>query len=234
MYEALKQSVWQANLLLAKHRLVTLTWGNVSGADRAQGVFAIKPSGIAYEALKSEDMVVVDIASGQTVQGALRPSSDTPTHAELYRQFAWAGGIVHTHSHAATAWAQAGREIPPYGTTHADTFAGVIPCIDALEQPQVDTDYELNTGRAIAAWFAQNGLDAQAIPGCLQAFHGAFAWGRDGLQAVEHAIILEEVAALAADTERIAGLAPAKVLPAYILHKHYQRKHGQDAYYGQR
>ena len=228
MLEELKGLVCQANLDLVAHRLVALTWGNVSGIDRASGRVVIKPSGVAYDRMKPQDMVVLDL-DGKIVEGALRPSSDTPTHVLLYRTFPGIGAIVHTHSPCATAFAQACRPIPCLGTTHADTFSGEVPVTRGLRQAEVQTDYELNTGKVIAERFAQ--LDPQAIPAVLVANHGSFTWGASPAAAVEHAVILEEVARIALATLQIRPDTPP--LPGYILDKHHSRKHGPKAYYGQ-
>lgn len=232
MLEALKRQVYEANLLLPRYQLVTFTWGNVSGIDRETGLFVIKPSGVPYEELTPDGMVVMDL-NGNQIEGGLRPSSDTPTHAELYRRFPALGGVVHTHSRWATIWAQAGRDIPAYGTTHADYFSGAIPCARVLTREEVAGDYELETGRVIAEHFEARGLDPAAIPAVLARCHGPFAWGRDAMEAVHNAVVLEEVAMMAYHTECLPA-APRSAMPAYILDKHYQRKHGPQAYYGQK
>lgn len=230
MLEALKQAVYEANLLLPKYRLVTFTWGNVSAVDRQSGLFVIKPSGVAYDDLCPADMVVVDLR-GRRVEGALNPSSDTQTHAALYRRFAQIGGIVHTHSPWATSWAQAGRGIPCYGTTHADYLYGEVPCVRNLTQAEIQTDYERNTGEVIAQEFVRMGLDPVAMPAVLCRNHGPFTWGDDAQQAVHNAVVLEEVAKMAARTEWLSpGVCSA---PQALQDKHYRRKHGPDAYYGQ-
>jgi L-ribulose-5-phosphate 4-epimerase len=230
MLEELKERAYEANMDLPRHGLVVFTWGNASELDRERGLFAIKPSGVGYDELRPEDMVVCDL-DGRVVEGELSPSSDTPTHAALYR--AWGdrvGGVVHTHSAAAVAWAQAGRSIPCYGTTQADYFYGEVPCMRGLTQQEVEGDYELNTGRVILEGF--EGRDPMAQPGCLVRNHGPFAWGADAAGAAYHAVVLEEVARMARDTEALSPHAgPA---PQYLLDKHYRRKHGPDAYYGQR
>ena len=230
MLEQLKREVLEANLLLPKHGLVTFTWGNVSGIDREKGLFVIKPSGVEYDELKPDDMVVVDL-EGNKVEGDLNPSSDTNTHLVLYNAFPEIGGIVHTHSPHAVAWAQAGRAIPAYGTTHADYFYGAIPCARHLTQEELEEDYEKNTGNVIAETFRAQKLDPMAIPAVICHSHGPFTWGRDAAQAVYHAVVLEEVAKMAILT-RLAdpGAEPA---PKRILDKHYLRKHGPNAYYGQ-
>lgn len=233
MLEALKQQVYEANMLLPQYGLVVFTWGNVSGIDREKGLFVIKPSGVPYEKLRAEDMVVVDL-EGKKVEGALNPSSDTPTHAELYRRFADVGGIVHTHSRWATIWAQAGREIPAYGTTHADYFHGPVPCTRPLTEEEVNRAYELETGRVIASHFEDNGIVPAHVPGVLVNSHGPFSWGKDAKKAVENAAVLEEVAMMAWHTEALPQTAPRGPMQAYVLEKHFMRKHGPNAYYGQK
>lgn len=233
MLEALKEAVYQANMLLPAHNLVTFTWGNVSGIDRAAGLFVIKPSGVPYEALTPDDMVVMDL-NGQKVEGKLNPSSDTATHGELYKRFAGVGGIVHTHSRWATIWAQAGREIPPYGTTHADYIYGAVPITRSLSQEEVRRAYELETGRVIAAHFEAHRLDTKAVPCVLVRNHGPFAWGKDALEAVHNAVVLEEVAMMAWHTEALPLTQAREDMPGYLKEKHYQRKHGPNAYYGQK
>ena len=228
MLTKLKETVYRANMELPSRGLITLTWGNVSGIDRVKGLIVIKPSGIDYDVLTPDDLVIVDF-SGNVVEGALRPSSDTPTHIELYRTFPALGGIVHTHSTYATAWAQAGRSIPCYGTTHADYFFGPIPCTRGLTQTEIESDYEKNTGLVIAETF--HDLDPAAMPGVLCKNHGPFTWGEDAMDAVHHAVILEEVARMALLTCRIDP--DADPAPRALQDKHYQRKHGKDAYYGQ-
>lgn len=226
MYDALKQAAFEANLALPRANLCLATWGNASQADRAAGVFAIKPSGVDYAALRPEDMVVVSLATGQVVEGALRPSSDTDTHWQLYRAFAGVGGVVHTHSRWATVFAQAGREIPALGTTHADTFYGPVPCAGTLTQAQVETGYERNTGLVLAAACQQSW---RTVPAGLVQHHGPFTWGGTAAEAVHNAIVLEEVAMMAFYTLQLGG-AP---VDQYLLDKHYLRKHGPGAYYGQ-
>lgn len=233
MLETLKQQVYEANMLLPQYGLVVFTWGNVSGIDRGKGLFVIKPSGVPYEKLRAEDMVVVDL-EGKKVEGALNPSSDTPTHAELYRRFADVGGIVHTHSRWATIWAQAGREIPAYGTTHADYFHGPVPCTRPLTEEEVNRAYELETGRVIASHFEDNGIVPAHVPGVLVNSHGPFSWGKDAKKAVENAAVLEEVAMMAWHTEALPQTAPRGPMQAYVLEKHFMRKHGPNAYYGQK
>ena len=226
---ALKNDVFRRNLELVEHGLVVLTWGNVSGIDREAGLVAIKPSGVAYDRMTAEDIVVVDL-EGHAVEGRLRPSSDLPTHLALYRAFPSVGGIVHTHSPKAVAWAQARRGIPAFGTTHADHFHGAVPCTRELTPAEVADDYELNTGRVIEERF--HDLDAEAFPGVLVAGHGPFTWGPTPRKAVENAVALEQIAAMALDTLRLDP--DAEPAPSYVLDKHYFRKHGPGAYYGQK
>ena len=233
MLEALKEAVYKANMLLPEHHLVTFTWGNVSGIDREAGLFVIKPSGVPYEALTPDDMVVMDL-TGQKVEGKLNPSSDTHTHMELYNRFPKVGGIVHTHSRWATIWAQAGREIPPYGTTHADYIYGAVPITRSLTEDEVVRAYELETGKVIAAHFEDNALDTKAVPCVLVRNHGPFAWGKDAVEAVHNAVVLEEVAMMAWHTEALPLAQPREDMPGYLKEKHYQRKHGPNAYYGQK
>lgn len=230
MLEELKKLVCEANLELPRYGLVTFTWGNVSAIDRESGLFVIKPSGVAYDNLKSEDMVVIDL-EGKTVEGNYRPSSDTATHLELYRAFPEIGGIVHTHSTYATAWAQAGRDIPCYGTTHADYFYGEVPCVRCLTEQEIEDDYERNTGRLIAAEFVRLGKDPKAVPAALCKNHGPFTWGRDAAEAVHNAVVLEEIAKMAYLCETINP--EVKPAPRELQDKHYNRKHGENAYYGQ-
>ncbi len=228
MLEELKKTVREANTLLPKYGLVTFTWGNVSGIDRAHGLMVIKPSGVPYEELTDEDMVVVDW-DGNVVEGTLRPSSDTPTHLELYRAFPLCGGIVHTHSRWATSFAQAGRGIPALGTTHADCFRGAIPCTRPMTDEEIAGEYEKETGRVIAETFV--GLDPSAIPGVLVYSHGPFAWGTDPGNAVHNAVVMEEAAFTDWHAMMLApGLAP---MQQTLLDRHYLRKHGENAYYGQ-
>lgn len=231
MLEELKQKVYEANEMLTEYGLVTFTWGNVSQVDRKSGLFVIKPSGVPYDELKPEDMVVVDF-DGNKVEGDLNPSSDTPTHAYLYKHWDDIGGVVHTHSSYATSWAQAGRGIPCYGTTHADYFYGEIPCLRTLTKEEIDEAYEKNTGVLIVHDFAERGLDYNAVPACLCKNHGPFAWGSDAVEAVHSAVVLEEVAKMAYRTELInPRVQPA---PQDLQDKHYYRKHGAGAYYGQK
>ncbi len=228
MLDDLKQSVHAANLALVTHGLVILTWGNVSGRDPDSGLVVIKPSGVSYDRMKPKDMVVVDM-EGNQVEGDLKPSSDTPTHLVLYRAFAEIGGVAHTHSTYATAWAQAGRGLPCYGTTHADTFRGEVPVTEELSLTALRGPYEAETGRAIVRAF--QGLDPEEVPAALVYGHGPFTWGKDPAAAAEHSIILEECARMAALTE---GLEPAVgPISDGLRDKHFLRKHGNDAYYGQ-
>lgn len=230
MLEKLKQEVFEANMLLPKYGLVTFTWGNVSGIDREKGLFVIKPSGVDYESMKAEDMVVVDM-EGNRVEGHYKPSSDTATHLEIYKAFPEIGGIIHTHSSYATSWAQAGRGIPCYGTTHADYMYGEIPCVRCLTQEEIDEGYERNTGVLIVNHFKEHNLDVVAMPAVLCKNHGPFAWGKDPHEAVHNAVVLEEVAKMAYRAETInARIQPA---PQCLQDKHYFRKHGANAYYGQ-
>lgn len=230
MLKHLKKKVYEANMQLPKYGLVTFTWGNVSGIDRERGLFVIKPSGVDYDKLKPEDMVVMDL-QGNKVGGEMNPSSDTKTHLELYNCFPQIGGIVHTHSPWATSWAQAGRDIPCYGTTHADYIYGSIPCVRNLTKEELDEDYEGNTGVLITDAFKERKLDCMAVPCVLCKNHGPFAWGSDAFGAVHNAVVLEEVARMAAQCEWInPQVQPA---PQCLLDKHYLRKHGPDAYYGQ-
>lgn len=223
----LKQAVFEANLALVAEGLVKLTWGNASGIDRELGLVVIKPSGVSYEKLTPDDMVVMDL-EGRIRDSRLKPSSDTPTHLLLYRQFPAIGGIVHTHSEWATSWAQACRDIPCLGTTHADHFHGAVPCTRLLTPDEIGGQYELNTGTVIAERFT--GLDHDAVPGVLVAEHGPFAWGKSPAEAVKHAVILEEIAKMAFRTVMLGKEQPVQDA---ILEKHYLRKHGPGAYYGQ-
>ncbi len=227
MLSDLKESVCQANLDLVKLGLVIFTWGNVSGADRSRGLVVIKPSGISYGEMKASDMVVVDM-EGKVVEGKLKPSSDTATHLIIYQAFPGTGGIVHTHSPWATAWAQAGMALPALGTTHADYFHGAVPCTRRLTPGETAEAYEAETGNVIVETF-QN-LDPEAIPGVLVQNHGPFTWGRDPGEAVHNARVLEEVAMMAYHTRQ---LNPSAGMERYLLDRHFLRKHGKDAYYGQ-
>ncbi len=227
----LKEAVLEANLALPQHGLVTFTWGNVSGIDRNAGLVVIKPSGVPYERLTVEDMVVVDL-EGNVVEGELRPSSDTPTHLALYRSLPEIGGVVHTHSPWATSWAQAKRAIPAFGTTHADYFYGEIPCTRELTDEEIATAYELETGHVILERLDELMLEAVAVPGVLVANHAPFCWGKNANEAVHNAVVLEEVAKMGLHALNLnPGLTPIK---QSILDKHYLRKHGANAYYGQK
>lgn len=230
MLEKLKQQVYEANMELPRRGLITYTWGNASGIDRDSNLFVIKPSGVSYDTLTPDDMVVMNL-EGVKVEGRYNPSSDTATHLELYKQYPDIGGIVHTHSPEATAWAQAGRNIPIYGTTHADYFYGDIPCTRNLTPEEINENYEKNTGKIIIEAFESNGLNPTFTPGVLCRNHGPFTWGRDASEAVHNAVVLEEIAKMALKTELINPQAsPA---PIHIVEKHFFRKHGQNAYYGQ-
>lgn len=227
MLEQLKHQVYQANINLVKLGLVIFTWGNVSGIDRAHGLIVIKPSGVNYDALTPDDMVVVDL-QGNKVQGKLNPSSDTPTHCALYNAFEEIGGVAHTHSPKATAWAQAGQGIAAHGTTHADYFYGEIPCTRRMTAEEIAGEYEQNTGLVIVEAVA--GRNSMHVPAALVHGHGPFTWGKDAHAAVYHAKVLEEVAAMALDTRLLGG---GGAMPQELLDKHFLRKHGADAYYGQ-
>lgn len=231
MLEQLRKQVYEANMELPRRGLVTYTWGNVSGIDREKGLVVIKPSGVEYEELSPENLVVLDL-EGNRVEGELNPSSDTKTHLELYKAFPTLGGIVHTHSPYAVAWAQAGQDIPCYGTTHADYFYGPVPCARHLTKEELDEDYEKNTGKVILETFAARGIDPGAVPGVICHSHGPFTWGKDAAQAVYHAVVLEEVAKMALFTLQMNPAAASA--PQYLLDKHYLRKHGPGAYYGQK
>ena len=229
MLEALKKKVYDANMELPKKGLITYTWGNVSGIDRESGLFVIKPSGVDYDVLKPEDMVVMNL-DGEKVEGDYNPSSDTATHLELYKAFPEVGGIVHTHSPWATSWAQAGRSIPCYGTTHADYFYGEIPCSRGLTVEEIAGAYEKNTGLVIIETFKDK--NPKHVPGVILENHGPFTWGKDADEAVHNAVVLEEVAKMAYQTEQLkTGVKPA---PQELQDKHFLRKHGENAYYGQR
>ena len=230
MLEELKKKVYEANMELPRYGLVTFTWGNVSGIDREKGLFVIKPSGVDYDKMTWEDMVVMDL-EGNKVEGKFKPSSDTPTHLELYKAFPEIGGIVHTHSSYATSWAQAGRSIPCYGTTHADYIYGEVPCVRCLTKEEIEEAYETNTGHLIVNEFKRMNKDPMAVPAVLCKNHGPFAWGKDPMDAVHNAVVLEEVAKMAYRTEIInPHVQPA---PNELQDKHYYRKHGANAYYGQ-
>ena len=231
MLKKLKHAVYEANMELPHRGLVTYTWGNVSGIDRERGLVVIKPSGVSYDELTPDDLVVLDL-DGKVVDGKLNPSSDTKTHLELYKAFPEIGGIVHTHSPYAVGWAQAGRDIPAYGTTHADYFYGPVPCCRSLTEQEVEEDYERNTGLVIVETFRQRELDPVHVPGAICRNHGPFTWGKDAAQAVYHAVVLAEVAKMAVYTTQIAP--DAQPAPQYVLDKHFLRKHGPNAYYGQK
>jgi L-ribulose-5-phosphate 4-epimerase len=228
---ALREEVLEANLSLVSEGLVRLSFGNASGVDRGEGIFVIKPSGVPYAELRADDLVAVSLESGEVTEGELRPSSDTPTHLHLYRSFPDVGGVVHTHSGAAAAWAQAGLPIPPLGTTHADHFHGPVPVTRQLTRAEVDGEYEKETGVVIVETLAELGLSALEMPGILVASHGPFTWGKDASDAAKNATVLELVAAIAAQTLALNPQAPAIV--EYLKERHYQRKHGPAAYYGQ-
>ena len=232
MLRDLKQQVLEANLRLPSSGLARLTWGNVSGIDRAQGLMVIKPSGMPYSHLRDDDMVVLELATGKKVEGDLAPSSDAPTHLALYRAWTDIGGICHTHSPAATAWSQAGRALPCYGTTHADHFHGPVPLCRILTPEETAADYEALTGTAIVETFRELGLDPSAVPAVLQHHHAPFTWGRHALDAMDNSIALEMCAQMALDTLRLNP--DAAPLPAHLLDKHFLRKHGPGAYYGQK
>lgn len=230
MLEQLKEEVCAANLELVARGVVIYTWGNVSGIDREKGLVVIKPSGIDYDGMCSEDMVVVDLLTGKTVEGKWKPSSDTKTHLELYKEFKEIGGITHTHSVNAVAFAQAGVDVPALGTTHADYFYGAIPCTRELSKEEVDEDYELNTGKVIVETIKQRDIDPIAVPGIVVKNHGPFSWGKNAEDSVYHAVVMEKVAEMDLKTLIIN---PSANMQQYILDKHYMRKHGVDAYYGQ-
>lgn len=230
MLEKLKEQVWKANLQLPAHGLVVFTWGNVSGIDRESGLFVIKPSGVEYDKLRPEDMVVMDL-NGNKVEGDLNPSSDTPTHLELYRNFPSIGGVVHTHSRWATIWAQSGRDIPAYGTTHGDYFYGPIPCTRAMTPEEIGGEYELETGKVIVETF--QGKKPEDIPAVLVKSHGPFTWGKDCFEAVHNSVVLEELAMMAWHTENTFGVQ-MQPMQKELLDKHFLRKHGANAYYGQK
>jgi L-ribulose-5-phosphate 4-epimerase len=233
MLEALKEQVYKANMLLPQYHLVVFTWGNVSGIDRESGLVVIKPSGVPYEELSPEKMVVVDL-NGKVVEGDLRPSSDTPTHIELYKSFKTIGGITHTHSKWATSWAQFGRGIPAFGTTHADYFDGEIPCTRKMSDDEIKTEYEKNTGIVIAETF--EGRDPLRMPAVLVHSHGPFTWGKTAEKSVETAVVLDTVAELAYNTVNLYPISKGGFFPMQetLLRKHFDRKHGKNAYYGQK
>ena len=229
MLEELKEKFYRANMELVAHGLVIFTWGNVSGIDREKGLVVIKPSGVDYDTMKASDMVVIDLATGKVVEGDLRPSSDTPTHLELYRSFPEIGGVVHTHSTYATAWAQAGKDIPNIGTTHADYFHDAIPCTADMTAGEVGGDYELETGRVIVKRF--EGLNPIHTPGVLVKNHGPFSWGKTPAEAVHNAVVMEQVAKMAFIAY---GVNPSLTMNQLLIEKHFNRKHGPNAYYGQK
>ena len=231
MLEQLKKEVYEANLLLPKYQLITFTWGNVSGIDRERGLIVIKPSGVDYQSMQAEDMVVCDW-QGKVVEGRYKPSSDLMTHLELYRHFTTIGGVVHTHSQNATAWCQAGKAIPALGTTHGDYFYGPIPCTRLMSEAEIRSDYELNTGEVIVETFETQQLDAAQMPGVLVQSHGPFTWGESPGDAVHNAVVLEELAEMAWKTRLINSEVSS--MQQTLLDKHYLRKHGPGAYYGQK
>jgi len=235
MLESLKAEAYEANLALPREGLINLTFGNASAIDRAKGVFAIKPSGVPYDELKVDDLVVVDL-DGKVVEGRLRPSSDTPTHRVLYRAFPTIGGVVHTHSTYATAWSQAQIDLPVWGTTHADHSPAAVPCTPVLSPEQVTRDYELETGNLIVDTFlkAKPARDPDVTPMVLVGGHAPFTWGKDASKALYHAVVLEEIAKMAIMTRIAVGGGPVPGLPAHVIAKHYERKHGPGAYYGQK
>ena len=230
MLEELKKQVGEANLELVRRGVVIYTWGNVSGIDREKGFVVIKPSGVAYDGIRPQDMVVVDLMTGETVEGKHKPSSDTATHLELYRAFPTIGGITHTHSIHAVAFAQAGLDIPALGTTHADYFYGDIPCTRELSEAEVEEAYELNTGKVIVECIKERNLDPMTVPGIVVKNHGPFSWGKDAASSVYHAVVMESVAEMDIKT---LMLNPKATVPQHVLEKHYMRKHGPNAYYGQ-
>lgn len=231
MLEELKEKVFRANLDLVRHNLVIFTWGNVSGIDRERGLVVIKPSGVDYDTMKASDMVVVDLLTGKTVEGSLNPSSDTPTHLVLYRACPDIGGIVHTHSTYATAWAQAGKDIPNIGTTHADYFHDEIPCTEDMTADQINGDYEQETGNIIVRRLGKGGINPVHTPGALVKNHGPFAWGSSPDNAVHNAVVLEQVAKMA---HLSFAINPATSMNPLLVEKHFSRKHGPNAYYGQK
>ena len=231
MLEKLKEEVYKANLELPKRGLVLFTWGNVSGIDREKGLIVIKPSGVEYENMKAEDMVVVDL-EGKIVEGELNPSSDTPTHIELYKKFPNIGGVVHTHSTHATIWAQSGRDIKAYGTTHGDYFYGPIPCTRKMTPEEIGGEYEKDTGTVIIETFEKRGIDPDSVPAVLVNSHGPFTWGKNPHDAVHNSVVLEELARMAMYTEQInKDIQP---MQQELLDQHFLRKHGVNAYYGQK
>ena len=231
MLEQLKKEVYEANMLLPKYGLITFTWGNVSGIDREKGLVVIKPSGVEYDTMSADDMVVVDL-DGKVVEGHYKPSSDTPTHVALYKAFPNIGGVVHTHSRWATTFAQSGLGIPAFGTTHADYFYGEIPCTRYMTPEEIKGEYELETGNVIIETFNSRGINPDDVPGVLVRSHGPFTWGKDAHNAVHNAVVLEEVAFMAWHNLALADKRPP-VMQQELLDKHYLRKHGANAYYGQ-
>lgn len=231
MLEQLKAEVLAANLALPAHQLVTFTWGNVSAVDRERGLLVIKPSGVEYDVMSAEDMVVVDIATGQVVEGVKKPSSDTPTHLALYRRYPEIGGIVHTHSRHATVWAQAGQDLPAWGTTHADYFYGAIPCTRLMTPAEIAGEYEYQTGEVIIKTFEERDVNPMQIPAVLVHSHGPFTWGKNAADAVHNAVVLEECAFMGLFSRQLAPQLPT--MQQELLDKHYLRKHGANAYYGQ-
>ncbi|APW56380.1 L-ribulose-5-phosphate 4-epimerase [Pasteurella multocida] len=231
MLEELKQKVFEANLALPKYKLVTFTWGNVSGIDREKNLVVIKPSGVEYDTMTVEDMVVVDLFTGQVVEGNKKPSSDTATHLELYRQFPSLGGIVHTHSRHATIWAQAGEDLIAAGATHADYFYGSIPCTRKMTPAEIQGEYELETGKVIVETFRVRGIDPKDVPAVLVHSHGPFAWGTDPDNAVHNAVVLEEIGYMNLFSRQLRPNLAS--MQQELLDKHYLRKHGKNAYYGQ-
>ncbi|MCR1836713.1 L-ribulose-5-phosphate 4-epimerase [Rodentibacter caecimuris] len=231
MLEALKEKVLKANLALPKHNLVTFTWGNVSEIDRTSNLVVIKPSGVDYEVMMAEDMVVVDLFTGKVVEGSKKPSSDTPTHLELYRRFKDIGGIVHTHSRHATTWAQAGEDLLALGTTHADYFYGTIPCTRKMTPAEIQGEYELETGKVIVETFQKRNIDPNQVPAVLVNSHGPFVWGTDADNAVHNAVVLEELAYMNLFSKVLRPSLGS--MQQELLDKHYLRKHGKNAYYGQ-
>ncbi len=233
MLQTLKEEVYEANMLLPKYGLVVFTWGNVSGLDREKGIFCIKPSGVPYEELTPADMVLLDM-EGKQVEGSMRPSSDTPTHLVMYQNYPQLGGVVHTHSRWATIWAQAGRDIPAYGTTHADYIYGPVPCARELTDDEINGAYERETGNVIVERFRHDGLDPLHVPAVLVKSHGPFTFGKDAANAVHNAVVLEEVAMMAWHTECLPSVQPKPQAKQALLDKHFLRKHGKNAYYGQK
>lgn len=231
MLEELKEKVLKANLDLVKHGLVIFTWGNVSGIDREKGLVVIKPSGVSYDDMKADDMVVVDLNTGKVVEGDLRPSSDTPTHLAIYRAWPEVGGVVHTHSTYATAWAQAGIDLQNIGTTHADYFHNAVPCTSDMTEEEVKGDYELETGNVIVNRFNEAGINPMHTPGVLVKNHGPFTWGKSPAEAVHNAVVLEQVAKMAFVAYQVN---PALTMNPLLVEKHFSRKHGPNAYYGQK